>query len=410
MIYINLSELIDLEGFDEEDDEVEIVFDKENFKFKCMKNYGNKSSIILEKVFKEEIEEIKEIEENKKEAESDKENFTDNVVETEEEFLCEEDRLRKYFSELKNRSKEEVSCSIEKNQGNNEDHVEETEKIKVVTEKEISENNKGNDFIEMETELEVIREEEEESLKKEVDLKILNAAYNVLTKGFSLSLNKELELDELKNNFFDIFEINLLEKDGENLKFVNKIESITLTNKMLNIRFNSFQSLDLSQNIRINILEENIDGENNFIEVKILKHYMKNNKQNVQLLSGQEVNKIISEVHFLGIVESFDISLKETGYLFTDNIIKIEKIDGQMYAINNGEKALFKNSEETYMGFVDFKEASISLKLPTGIKKNFNLRFKFLEHAVIAIWDYNNFMCEVIEKIEIENIKVIAVG
>lgn len=361
MIYINLSEIMEIEGFNEEEDKVEIVFNNKNFEFKTFKDYGDKSSIVLKKICDEELnsccEDIEIVMEEDK----------NNILKLEEDEVLDE----------------KVNIDIELNLNNKEiESYEASEHVEEVNE--------------------VIEE----------PLKILNADYNILTKTFSLSLNRNLDSNLIKNDFFDIFEMNLMEEDNKFLKFVNKIEKIELEENLVKIKFESFQSLDLSKAIDIKFIEnniiENVDLEK--IDVKIVKYFIKNEKEKVKLFSGQELNKILTEFHFSGIVEEFEMTMEGAGYLFTNSNIKIKKINNDMYAINDEQNIKFKDSEEKYVGYVGFEEANISLKLPTGIKKVFNLSFKFLDDKIIAIWDYNDLMNEIVETMKLENIAVSARG
>ncbi|NEU05566.1 MULTISPECIES: hypothetical protein [Clostridium] len=359
MIYINLSEIMEIEGFNEEEDKVEIVFNNENFEFKTFKDYGDKSSIVLRKICGEELN-----------------NCCEDI-----EIVVQEDK-------------------------NNTLKLEEHEVLDKSTNIGFNLDNKEIESYEKDEYIEEVNEVVEEHLK------ILDADYNILTKTFSLNLNRNLDSKLIKNNFFDIFEINLMEEDNKYLKFVNKVEKVDIEGNLVKIKFESFQSLDLSKAINIKFIEnniiENVDLEK--IDVNIVKYFIKNEKEKVKLFSGQELNKILTEFHFSGIVEEFEMTMEGAGYLFTNSNIKVKKINNDMYAINDEQNIKFKDSEEKYVGYVGFKEANISLKLPTGIKKVFNLSFKFLDDKIVAIWDYNDLMNEIVETMKLENIAVSARG
>ncbi|GAA0127536.1 hypothetical protein UT300019_34420 [Clostridium sp. CTA-19] len=359
MIYINLSEIMEIEGFNEEEDKVEIVFNNKNFEFKTFKDYGDKSSIVLRKICDEELD-----------------SCCEDI-----EIVVQEDKNN--ILKLQDDEVLDKSTNIGLNLDNKEiESYEEDEYIEEVNE--------------------VVEEH----------LKILDADYNILTKTFSLNLNRNLDSKLIKNNFFDIFEINLMEEDNKYLKFVNKVEKVDIEGNLVKIKFESFQSLDLSKAINIKFIEnniiENVDLEK--MDVKIVKYFIKNKKEKVKLFSGQELNKILTEFHFSGIVEEFEMTMEGAGYLFTNSNIKVKKINNDMYAINDEQNIKFKDSEEKYVGYVGFKEANISLKLPTGIKKVFNLSFKFLDDKIVAIWDYNDLMNEIVETMKLENIAVSARG
>ena len=388
--------------FKKNDNEVEI----------SLNNNRLKESIKIDENIECEVTEIEElVEESGNNLYTDIDEFVDEVIDEEN---------KNPINEEININKSELEEIIDESLKNENDELVETkeynfniiEQYQSQIAKTYSENNleENKEFLE-----EIV---EEDIVHENLKIQIEEASYNILTKVMIIRFNEPIDKNILEKDFFDIFDISLLEYDDELLKFMSKVKDIKQgkVNTEFEIRFESSQSLDLSRKISIKFNKEHMEKQYNYLvsddklEVEFEKYYIKKEHHIMKSIFGLDMKKIVEEINFNCNVNEFKICFEDMPMNFIYKALTVSKEQDKYFVAIGNEKVEFEDTEEKYEGYIGFKEAKINLELPTGIKKQLNLYFKFLEHAVIAIWDENSFSDEFINYMKIKDVMSISVG